>query len=182
MLSPRCIELQEHYKTTLSSEPKRCVFDRGPVQQLPADFCVFEMPPCEKRDLWLYATCGLSFSDANPIETYIFSPRQASELVELLYFVSYFHFYREELDAGHTVNFGRPWLLGSACEYGLFLVNDGAKVEWATIDSRKVHFLWLVPITEKERDHKVVSGIDALGKSFTEGDVDPTDIFRASSI
>ncbi len=178
----RLQEMQNHYETAFESKPTACTFNKGPVQDFPEDFCVFEVPPCSKRDVWIYATCGMSFTDSDEIETFLLSPRQAPELVELLYIFAHFHLTGERLDAGHTVNFGRPWLAGSSCDHGLLSTMDGAKVERATIDEKEVHFLWLIPITEAERDYKIKFGLEALDELFVEKEVDCADALRASSV
>lgn len=169
-----------HYRTALESEPVRRTFDRGPIHQLPPDFCVFEIPPCEQRDVWVYASCGMSFDNSVPIEVYVFSPRQAPELIELLYVMGHFHINGEALDEQHTVNFGRPWMQGSSCQFGLLSTMD-SHIDWGDIDGQNVHFLWLIPITEAERDFKIEFGLSALDRLFEEKSVDCTDPLRASA-
>lgn len=182
MLSPRSLEIQKHYETAFGSTATAIKFDKGPVHQLPNDFCVFEVPPGSKSKVWIYATCGMSFGDSKPIEVFLISPKKAPELVELFYAIAHFHLTGEHLDSGHTVNFGRPWLPGSRCDYGILSTMEGAKVQWANIEKKKVHFLWLIPITKAEREYKIKFGVDALDKKFVEKDVDCEDPLRQSAI
>lgn len=182
MSSPRQLEVEKHYETALGSKPVAVTFYKGPVHQLPSDFCVFEVPPGSARDVWIYGTCGMSFGDSTPIELFLLSPRKAPELVELLYITAHFHLFSEQLDTDHTVNFGRPWLPGSQCDHGILSTMDGAKVQWADVDDQKVQFLWLIPITKAERDYKVEFGSDALDEEFVEKEVDCVDPMRQSSV
>lgn len=182
MSSPRQLEVQKHYETAFGSKPAAKSFDKGPVHQLPDDFCVFEVPPGSERDVWIYGTCGMSFADSAPIELFLLSPMQAPELVELLYITAYFHLFSEQLDIDHTVNFGRPWLPGSQCDHGILSTMDGARVQWADIDGQKVQFLWLIPITKAERDYKIELGADALDEKFVEKEVDCADVMRESAV
>lgn len=182
MSSSRFLEIEKHYKTALGNDARAKTFDKGPIHQFPEDFCVFEVPPSENRNIWIYATCGMSFGDSKPIELFLLSPRQAPELVELLYIIAHFHLISEELDAEHTVNFGRPWLPLSLCDHGILSTMEGAKVQWADIDNQRVHFLWLIPITKSEREFKVEFGADALDELFAEKEVDCVDPLRQSAI
>ena len=74
----------------------------------------------------------------------------------------------EYLDLGHTVNFDRPWLPGSRCEYGLVSLTylDGPKLEWLEMNGDKIRFLWLVSITLAERDFKKAKELEALEAQF----------------
>src|SRR5947209_1332697 len=85
MSSPRSLEIQKHYETAFGSKPTAITFDKGPVHELPKDFCVFEVPPGNKRKIWIYATCGMSFSYSKPIELFLIAPKKAPELAELFY-------------------------------------------------------------------------------------------------
>jgi hypothetical protein len=107
-------------------------------------------------------------ADANPIELHLFSPEESEGLVELLTAVAHYHLTGEYLDLGHTVNLGRPWLPGSACDraYVSLPYLDGPRLEWMEAQSRKVRFLWLVPITERELQMIRENGVEALEKRF----------------
>lgn len=180
--SPRALEIQKHCEAALKGKPNVRTFNRGPIHQLPADFCVLEFPPAGERPCWIYATCGMSFDDSEPIEMFLMSPTQADDLVELFYFIVHFHVTGEKLGAGHTVNFGRPWLPGSHCDHALLTVMEESAIEWATVDGEQVHYLWLIPITKAERDYKIEFGIEALDALFVEQEVDCVDPLRESAV
>lgn len=123
--------------------------------------------------MWTYATCCMSQpDDIECIELHMFSPIQSQPLVELLTVVSHFHRTGEALQSGDTVCFGRPWLLASKCDCGLISLPylDGPAIEECGIppSSKIVRCLWLVPITESERDFKREHGLEMLEKRFEE--------------
>jgi hypothetical protein len=179
--SSRLSALRAHCEKHLKSPVKVLQFDKGPVSQLPEGFCVLEFEPSEKRSVWVYATCGMSCGEALPIEIFLFSPRQAPEHLELLYAIAHFHITGEELDFSHTVNFGRPWLPESNCEYGL-LSAIGSDIDTLEIDGDEVQFLWLIPITEAEREYKKKHGFEALEEKFAGADMACEDPQRKSVV
>lgn len=102
------------------------------------------------------------------------------DLVELLTVIAHFHRTGQRLGLGHTVNFGRPWLLSSPCSYGLVSLPylDGPALEW--LDEPRVRFLWLIPITADERAFKKARGLEALEAQFEAAGFDFLDPARAS--
>ena len=176
-MSTYCREIAGHYASIWSTAPVERRWSRGPVAELPASFCVLEFPPTAERPSWTYATrCMSEPADEFRLELHLFSPVQAQELVELLTVVAHFHRTGSRLALGHTVNFGRPWLPGSTCEYGLISLPylDGPELEnLRTRDGgRDVHFLWLIPITQAERDFKKANGLEALEERFDDPPLD----------
>ena len=113
--------------------------------------------------------------DASRLELHLFSPVQTEDNVELLTVIAHYHRTGSMLALGHTVNFGRPWLPGSVCEYGLISLPylDGPKLEhFYTDDGSSVRFLWLLPITKAERDYKKSFGLEELERRFDAASVD----------
>ena len=68
------------------------------------------------------------------------------------------------------MNFGRSWFPESSCGFGLISLPylDGPKLEWLELATTRVRFLWLIPITEKERVYKKAEGLEALEKRFED--------------
>jgi hypothetical protein len=133
--------------------------------------------------MWTYATCGMSAGiDENPIELHLFSPVQAEELVELLTVVAHYHRRGARLGLGHTVNFGRPWLPGSRCSFGLISLPylDGPDLEVArgSAFGCEVRCLWLIPITAREVQFKKQRGLEALENLFQAAGIDYVDPHR----
>jgi len=183
-----------HYQACWGAEPTEHRFDQGPVHEQPAGFRVLRFGPTVHRAMWTYATCGMSgvktppadkhYAKHHGLELHVLSAQENDSLVELLTIVAWFHTSRELLGHGHTVNFGRPWYPGSECDHGLLSSPylDGPSLELRRLGSREVEFLWLIPITEKERDFKMAQGLDALEELFERTSFDYLDPFRPSVV
>ena len=98
----------------------------------------------------------------------MFSPYESPLIVELLYATAHYHRTGAKLGLWHTVNFGRPWLVGSNCKYGYIsqpYLDDPALEELQT-ERSVIQFGWLIPITATEREYKIKNGAEALEKRF----------------
>ena len=158
-----CDAIRRHYSLSWSNDPNPQTWNEGPANELPLGFCILEFGPTEVRKMWTYATCCMSHpSDMKLVELHMFSPIQCDGLVELLTVVAHYH----RTGRKHTVNFGRPWLDKSTCEFGLISLPylDGPRIEQLHLqhESATVNCLWLVPITEAERNYKKSDGLKAL--------------------
>lgn len=166
-----CNEMQLHYEHQWSNTARRCTWQEGPIDQLPQGFCVLEFRPVQSRNMWTYATCCMSQpNDDNPIEVHLFSEAQADSHVELLTAIAHYNRTGNRLGLGHTVNFGRPWLPDSACDFGLLSLPyiDGPDLEVFNPSgtSNIVRCLWVVPITSAELSYAKRFGVDALEIEF----------------
>lgn len=161
----------DHYVRAWGKHPRERHWDKGPVEQLPGGFRVLEFVPGRGREMWTYATCGMSeVGSGDVVELHLFSPVQADELVELLTVVAHFHNFGARLDLGHTVSFGRPWLDGSKCTFGLISLPylDGPDLEILHTQGIDGRCLWLVPVTSVEVEFKKRCGLEALEELFEE--------------
>jgi hypothetical protein len=179
--------IASHYISCWQNQPAIKRLDRGPFWELPTSFCVLEFAPTSSREIWTYATCGMAQpSDNEPLELHLFSRHQDDLHVELLTVVAHFHRTANPLHLGDTVNFGRPWMLGSACEYGLISLPylDGPALEnfRSAQFQNTVRFLWLIPITRAEREYKIAQGIEALEQRFEHAALNYIDPSRRSVI
>lgn len=186
-MTMQCDDVRSHYVEQWNSSPTERRWKEGPVSELPPGFCVLEFAPTETRHMWTYATCCMSEpGDEDAVELHLFSPVQTLAHVELLTVVSHFHRNVHHLGLGHSVNFGRPWLLNSRCEYGVISLPylDGPSLEWLRFagSDQKVRCLWLVPITAEERDYKRLHGLEALEGKFEESQFDYLDPMRRSVV
>jgi len=88
------------------------------------------------------------------------------------------------LDLGHTVNFGRPRLPGSNCNYGLISLPylDGPGLEWFLENQRKTRCLWLIPITAGEASFAKHHGLASLENQFEQGNFNYMDAMRPSVV
>lgn len=174
--------IKAHYSGFWNVTGKRSPFDRGPIHQLPADFCVLEFAPHGDRNMWTYATCGMSQAgDDLPIELHIFSPRKTDEVVELLYVAAHFHRTGQRLGLNHTINFGKPWISPSSCDHGFISLPylDGPGLENGP-DNIKCY--WLIPITEAELGYAMAHGANALEERFERGPFNYLDPARSSVV
>lgn len=178
--------VQSHYETEWNRPADACrSWTQGPSAQLPPGFVVLEFAPTPTRQMWTYATCGMSCQgDAEPIELHLFSPKQSDTHVELLTVVAHFHLTGAYLGLWHTVNFGRPWMPGSLCSHGLISLPylDGPSLEWCEFSNRTVRFLWLIPITSEESAYKQKEGVEALEEAFERASFDYLNPFRDSVV
>jgi hypothetical protein len=179
------ISVLEHYREIWANDLEKVNFDQGPIGDLPVDFAVMACPPHGSRKLWTYATlCMSQPADAEPTELHLFSRSRADQLAELLVSMAHYHRTGSALGLNHTVNFGRPWLPNSNCHHGLISLPylDGPKLEWAEIEARSVHFLWVIPITTDELACKRNKGVHALEERFDQAQFDYADPARQSVV
>jgi hypothetical protein len=75
---------------------------------------------------------------------------------------------KEGLGLGHTFPIGEPWLPGSSCTSMLVSLPYpfGPELERCRTPMGDVRVLWLLPITEAERQYKVTAGLLALEQRF----------------
>ncbi|MEZ5986957.1 MAG: suppressor of fused domain protein [Hyphomonas sp.] len=176
-------EITDHYRKVWGAEPETCQFSAGPVDELPEGFTVVRFPPHGDREMWTYATVGMSvISDECPMELHLFSPHASPGLVEILYAVAHYNRNAHKLGLAHTVNFGQPWIDESSCQYGLVSLPylDGPGLETAQIFGREVNFYWLIPIAKSEVDFKKACGIQALEDAFERAQFNYLDPHRQS--
>jgi hypothetical protein len=171
--------IERHYSAQWGPVFRRERLTVGPIDDLPADFSLLVF---QARGTLRYATrCMSTPTDEFPLELHLLGEGAAfrPELVELMTMVAHFH-RTTRLDVGHSVNFGRPWVAGATCSFGLISLPylDGPALEW--MPEPRVRFLWLVPITEQEREFKKAHGLEALEQRFESGKFDYLDPNRAS--
>ena len=182
-----CDEIKIHYSSKWGNIPLVKRWNEGPIAQLPFDFCILEFAPTNVRHMWTYATCCMSQpSDAALLKIHLFSPIQCELHVELLTVIAHYHCTGQTLALGHTVNFGRPWLHGSTCGYGLIALPylDGPEIEDIRLQGRHltVKCCWLIPITESERNYKRIHGLETLEFKFNESKFDYLDPYPRSVV
>ena len=175
--------LQTHYHKNWDTKPVAKKLDAGPMKRLSPDFCILKFAPFSGRDMWTYATNGMSLlHDKRTIELHIFSFIEDDSLVELLTIVAHYHATGSELRLGDTVNFGKPWQEDSKCTYGLISLPylDGPELE--SFPAYSTECYWLIPITVEERDYKIKFGLESLEEKFDSIGLDYINPNRASVI
>lgn len=128
----------------------------------------------------------MSRPDNYQLELHLFSPKQYLPHVELLTAIGDYHNTGARLGLAHTVNFGRPWMPGSKCTYGVISLPylDGTELEYyrCTGNGMVIRCLWLIPITEQERDYKRANGLEALEQLFESKRFNYSDPMRPSVV
>ena len=176
--------IEDHYAMSWSSPIAAIRWDEGPAHELPADFRVLLMMPSSERAA--YGTiCMSQPGDADALELHLFCRPQETELThapEILTTVAHYHRNGSTLGLGHSVNFGKPWVPGSSCTHGLLSLPylDGPTLEW--LESPRVRFLWLIPVTPAEVAFKKEHGLEALEQRFEEEQFNYLDPFRRSVV
>jgi hypothetical protein len=176
-------ELSSHYAAIWGEERTPHTWNRGP--SLPQECRVFEFAPSDKAFCWVYATCSMTpRAESTLLELFLLSPSRCQLHVELLTAIAHYHQTGARLDLGHTVNFGRPWLEGSRCSFGLISLPYlfGPQLEKARVAGRDARVLWLLPITSEERAFKIASGLSALEELFEAQHFDYLDPMRRSVV
>ena len=176
-----------HYESCWSNKSMPHTWREGRSGDLPAEFRVLEFRPNERRDMWTYATCCMSQpSDVLKTELHLFSPSEERDHVELLTVIAHYHRTGEQIGLGHSVNFGRPWFSGSACDYGLISLPylDGPDLENLSLDDlgTGIKCLWLIPITKSEREFKKRQGVEALESKLEDASFNYLDPARQTVV
>lgn len=156
-----------------------------PNGKMGKDFSVLEFPPSDKHDFWIYSTLGMSIDNPEDlIELHVFSQQRDSTISELLTITASYHRNDTPLGLHHTVNFGRSWQSNSACSFGFISLPymDDEDLEIFNFKGGHLHNLWLLPITEKERDYKIKNGWNGLEQRFEERGFDYLNPQRLSCV
>lgn len=168
--------IENHYKKNWSKSFYETKIDFKRYINLPKTYRILVFPPYNVRNMWTYATIGLSSTFAKTsLELHMFSEKYSFECIEVLTSVSHFHIEGKKLGLNHTVNFGIPWQKNSKCTFGLISLPylDGPDLEKLVLvnqgSKREINFYWLIPITKRERDYKANKGIEALELRFDNG-------------
>lgn len=133
--------------------------------------CVFE--PTAERALWVYATSGFpdSVERAYGIELFTLSPIESCLHIELFAAIAHLQWSGHVIDIGVTVNLGRGWLPKSRLSHGLISLpyTYGPDLEYfssSETEQRSTRCLWLIPISESERNFKKSHGLNSLESLF----------------
>jgi Suppressor of fused protein (SUFU) len=138
-----------------------------------AEVCV---PPDASNQLCVYVSCGVwdaVHSDGHGLEFCLLAPERDHRHALIVAMNAYYHANPDEryrLDVGHTVPLGEPWVPGSSLDH--LLVSQpypyGPEFEICRWEHGHARILWLLPITESERDFKAEHGLEALEQRFDD--------------
>lgn len=178
--------LVAHYASIWpGSDPVACRPHPAADRELPESFRVIRFAPAGRRRRWIYATSGMATAGgSHALELHLASPVECDDHANLLAAVAHYHATGPGLGLGHTVDFGVPWLPGSACDHGLISLPylDGPKLEEYRGPDGPVNCFWLIPITRAERKFKTLNGLDALERLFESAGLQYLDPARPSLV
>jgi hypothetical protein len=164
--------------------------DTGPIHERVLGFRVHAVAPgLRSVGMWTYVTTGCweaAHDGGHGLEFVLATRERTLRAVELLAVTAHYHAGPpgQRLDVGHTVRLGEPWLAGSTCDCALISTPypwgpDLETCEWTGGHAR---VLWVLPVTERERDHRGAHGLGPWSSaSTTHGSTTPTPIVRRSS-
>lgn len=146
----------------------------GPIATRTNGFAVARVWPGPRLEgLWSYISLGCwtaTHHNGHGLEFVLIGQSNDGRLAELVTISAYYHCGPEtqRLDVGHTVPIGEPWLPGSRCDHLLVSLPYpiGSDFEVCAWEGGHARILWLLPITEAERDFKRDHGLEALEQRF----------------
>lgn len=178
--------LQQHFEAYFGVKGDKLIWEFGPKEKLHPDFYILQIKPNEIHNMWAYCTVGMSLkrNDEDLIELIVYSPKEDKVLVELLTVIASYHRNGAPLNIHHTVNIGQPWIDNSKCDHGFISLPylDGEELELFKFENKVIHCYWFIPITEAERDYKVLHGCEKLEDLFEEKQLDYLNPDRASLV
>jgi hypothetical protein len=176
-------DLEHHYEKHWGPSIAELTWKAGPKHELPDDFTIEVFR--RAGNLLTYATLGLSNPEKSGLELFVIAPRKEApvadaSIAELLTATAHYHLTGSRLDVGHIVDFGRPWLLGARSTRGLVSLPylDGPELEWFG----QTRILWLIPITEQERQLALEQGLEALEQALERSKFEYWNPKRASVV
>ena len=182
-----CGALEEHVRRFFDGRQiETFTWTAGPILDENPHFRVLRIAPQSQGDVWTYVSVGgwAATSDQDyGLEFLICTESAEVRAVELLAMAVYYH-RGGTLGLGHTLPIGEPWLPGSVCDNLLLSLPYpfGPDLETCHVGDRHVQFLWLLPITDAERDWKVSSGLESLESRFDDVELRYWQVDRASVV
>ena len=182
-----CGVLEEHVRRFFDRrEIETFTWAAGPILDENPHFRVLRIAPKSQGGVWTYVSVGgcAATSDQDfGLEFLICTESAEVRAVELLAMTVYYNS-GGKLGLGHTLPIGEPWLPGSVCNHLLLSLPYpyGPDLETCHVGDRHVQFLWLLPISDAERDWKVSSGLESLESRFDDVALRYWQVDRASVV
>ena len=182
-----CGAVEEHVRRFFHGQQVEAfTWTAGPVLNANPHFRALRIAPAEPGGLWQYVSVGgwaAAEGQGRGLEFVISTLAETPRAVELLAMVVYYH-RSGRLGLGHTLPIGEPWLAGSACDHLLVSLPYpfGPDLQTCHVGDRHVDVLWLLPITQAERDFKAAHGLEVLEQRFDQAALEYWDIGRKSVV
>lgn len=178
MTRPRTDEiltsLETHVRNFFSSRTVREMPVDPQIYERLAPFRVLEVSPEKDGWPWMYVSLGASSVEGRQgerLEFFILAPERSERATFLVTMAAWYHASQDvsqRLGLGDTLPIGEPWINESLCDHYLVSLPHpfGPDFEVFNGGTDHVHFFWLLPITQAERDFKIESGQEALEQIF----------------
>jgi hypothetical protein len=163
-------------------------WQEGPIQESLPGFKVLTVSPETPQQPIIYVTNGCFLGEPDEHirhEFFLLARMEQSQHVETLTMLANFHADgRYRLDVGSVVNIGRPWISDSKCDHLLISIPYpyGPKLEWLTVSSACIRFLWALPITSREAAFVELNGSEAMEQKFDAVKLDYLNPHRSSVV
>ncbi len=161
-------------------------WELGPIRDALPHFRVGRFAPGPRFNLWVYASVGASsilHEESGQLEFVLVCPHETPRAVELLSMIAHRHV-SDPLGKWHLMPIGQPWLDGSSCDV-LFISPPypfGPGFEVCDSTHSHLHFLWLLPITQLERDYCRRHGASRLEDAFEQAGLEYWRVDRESVV
>lgn len=162
------------------------IWEPGPIGITLPGFRVARFGPGPKSSLWTYTSVGCAVTthgNTARLEFVLTCPHETPRTVELLAMIAHRHI-SDPLGKWHLMPIGEPWLDGSTCD--VFLISPpypfGPDLEICKLADDHVHILWLLPITQSEREYCKQHGAEALEARFEDAGLEYWRPDRASVV
>lgn len=179
-------EVHEHVRSFFAGHPIS-VAPRvlGKADEACPGLAVLHVGPGPRTPLHTYVSVGVSakHSPTGHREFFALSPTKSRWLAQVVAMVATYHVNRG-LDVGHTLPIGEPWQSGSALDHILVSTpyTFGEELEDLVVDGVLRKVLWLLPITQAEKEYRHLNGLEALECRFEEVGLDYADPSRTSVV
>lgn len=176
--------LEAHVRDFFAGHSARLVeYDLGDgTRGSVAGLRVIEVEPGPRGGACAYVTAGASLSPeqhGHGQEFVLTAPFRHAQFADLLAMTAFYHSGPQphQLDLGHSVPIGGPWMPGATCDH--FLVSlpylHGPALEHCELPGHHARFLWLLPVTSSEIAYRRVHGTEALEQLFDDAAINPVD-------
>lgn len=188
-MSDDCLHdiVRSHLESFFAGHPvEYFTWEDGPIVTELPDFHVARFAPGPKSELWTYVSvgCGVTkHAEAALLEFLLLCPFETPRAVELLAMFAHRHF-SDPLGAWHLMPVGEPWLDDSTCD--VFFISlpypFGPDLEICNLADDHIHILWLLPITQSEREYCKEHGAEAMESRFEESGLQFWRLYRDSVV
>jgi hypothetical protein len=161
-------------------------YDLGPGRrETVPDLRVLVVSPGPRADSWAFVTVGCwdqTEVDGHGLEFVMTGYFRAQRFIDLMAMVAYYHCGGHQLDLGHSMSIGEPWVPGSTLDHLLISLPypHGPDLENCPLPGGHARVLWTLPVTTAEIEFRRDHGTEALERLFDDAAILPTDPFRAS--